>query len=481
MELVVGVDMATADVRAVVADADGRILASGHAPLPAPSSPRPGWSEQDASSWWPAVCDAVGQLGDFRRSVVALTVCATSGTVVALDGEGRPLALALMYSDQRAVVEAEAAQAAGAERWATLGLRVQPSFGLPKWSWLLRHNPSTRRLAHASDVVVGRLVGGDRPPATDWGHALKSGHDPARGEWATEAMAALAIPVDLLPEVRRPTEVVGLVSEEAAAASGLPAGCQVRLGTTDACAAQLAAGAGAPGRFVSVLGSTLVLKGASRELVVDPEGAVYSHRHPDGWWLPGGASNVGARVLQAEFGDRDLAALDAAAARHGPAGVVVYPLVGQGERFPFAAPDAEGFTLGSATGEVDRYRALLEGVAFVERLGYERLAGLGAPADPPIAVSGGGSGSPVWNAIRATVLGVPVMATPAATTALGACILAAAGTLHPDLAAATEAMAAAGEVVEPVRGEHDALEEGYRRFVDAVTARGWLGTVGGRR
>ena len=100
-------------------------------------------------------------------------------------------------------------------------------------------------------------------------------------------MAALAIPVDLLPEVRRPTEVVGLVSEEAAAASGLPAGCQVRLGTTDACAAQLAAGAGAPGRFVSVLGSTLVLKGASRELVVDPEGAVYSHRHPDGWWLAG--------------------------------------------------------------------------------------------------------------------------------------------------------------------------------------------------
>ena len=70
----------------------------------------------------------------------------------------------------------------------------------------------------------------------------------------------------------------------------------------------------------------------------------------------------------------------------------------RGERFPFAAPDAEGFTLGSATGEVDRYRALLEGVAFVERLGYERLAGLGAPADPPIAVSGGGSGSPVWNA-----------------------------------------------------------------------------------
>ncbi len=476
----VGVDVATADVRAVVADADGRVLASGHAPLPAPSSPRPGWSEQDASSWWPAVCAAVGQLGDFRRSVVAITVCATSGTVVALDGEGRPLGPALMYSDQRAVAEAEAAQEAGAVRWAALGLRVQPTFGLPKWGWLLRNEPSTARLAHASDVVVGRLVGGGRPPATDWGHALKSGYDPARGEWASEAMEALGIPLELLPEVRRPTEVAGRVSDEAVAVTGLPAGCLVRLGTTDACAAQLAAGAGAPGRFVSVLGSTLVLKGASRELVVDPAGAVYSHRHPDGWWLPGGASNVGARVLQAEFGGRDLGALDAAAAEHGPAGAVVYPLVGTGERFPFAAPDAETFSLGDAADEVDRYRALLEGVAFVERLGYERLADLGAAADPPIAVSGGGSGSPVWNRIRATVLGAPVMATPAATTALGACIFAAAGTLHPDLAAATEAMAATGEQVEPVGEEQAALDDGYGRFLAAVTERGWLGTDGRR-
>ncbi|MEA2704528.1 MAG: D-ribulokinase, partial [Actinomycetota bacterium] len=232
----------------------------------------------------------------------------------------------------------------------------------------------------------------------------------------------------------------------------------------------------APGRFVSVMGSTLVLKGASRELVADPAGAVYSHRHPDGLWLPGGASNVGAAALTAEFGGRDLAALDAAAARRGPAGVVVYPLVGRGERFPFAAPDAEAFSLGDAADEVDRYRALLEGVAFVERLGYERLADLGAVVDPPVAVSGGGSGSRVWNRIRATVLGGPVMETPAATTALGACILAAAGTLHPDLAAATEAMAAAGEVVEPADGERETLEDSYGRFVAAVTERGWLAT-----
>src|SRR5205807_1226447 len=101
------------------------------------------------------------RLGAERGSVLALTVCATSGTVVGLDAVGAPVGPALLYSDQRAVAEAEEAQRAGAARWASLGLRIQPSFGLPKWAWLLRHAETSdvARLAHASDVIVGRLVG----------------------------------------------------------------------------------------------------------------------------------------------------------------------------------------------------------------------------------------------------------------------------------------------------------------------------------
>ncbi len=485
MDLVVGVDLATADVRALAADADGRVHAEARRRLPAPTSPRPGWSEQDAGVWWPAVAGALRELTDALRAdgsgagptVVAVSVCATSGTVVALDRRGEPLGPALTYADQRAVVESRTAQEAAADRWAGLGLRIQPSFGLPKMAWLLAQPDVARSaavLAHASDVVVGRLVGVGGPVATDWSHALKSGYDPVREEWASEAMAALGIPMALLPDVRRPTSPAGSVGEEAAAATGLPVGCEVRLGMTDACASQLAAGAGEPGRFVSVLGSTLVLKGASRDLVVDPSGAVYSHRHPDGWWLPGGASSTGGQALVVGFPGRDPAELDALAARHGPASCVTYPLVGRGERFPFVAPGAEGFVVGEPDGESDRIRAVAEGVAFVERLGFERLAALGAPARPPVVVTGGGSRSTVWNRIRATVLGVPLLAAPGATTALGACILAAAGTLHPDLASATAAMSATGEQVDPDDAERDALEANYRRFRAAIVDRGWI-------
>ena len=486
MALVVGVDMATAAVRAVASDEQGRTVGEARAALPAPSRPRPGWSEQDASAWWPAVVgvlsELTGGLGDRRRAIVAVSVCGTSGTVVALDADGRALGPALMYDDQRSEDEAESAQAAGAERWESLGLRIRPTFGLPKWGWLASQerqgSSSVARLVHAPDVVVTQLLG--RPAPTDWSHALKSGYDPLRQEWAAEALSALGIDQDLLPEVLRPTERAGTVTHEAAEATGLPEGCEVRLGMSDACASQLAAGAGSPGQYVSVLGSTLVLKGASEQLVTDPAGVVYSHRHPDGWWLPGGASNTGARALPERFPDADLAELDRRAAEHGPARSVVYPLVGRGERFPFAEPEAEGFALeepadgGDGGDEVERYRATLEGVAFVERLGYDRLRDLGAAVDGPVSVTGGGSRSRVWNRIRATVLGMSVLEKPDAGTAAGACILAAAGSLHPDLSTACEEMALDGEEVAPEDGEREALEGSYRRFVEAVRERGGL-------
>lgn len=479
MALVVGIDLATAAVRAVAADVDGHVRAQSVAGLPPPYSPRPGWVEQDATAWWPAVTAALLELTDLlgraSKSVIALSVCATSGTVVALDRRGMVLAPALTYSDQRATNEAEEVQAAAASRWAALGLHLQPSFGLAKWGWLVRHTDLAERaarLAHASDAVLARMVGELVP--TDWSSALKSGYDVLAGEWAAEALAALGIPDRLVPDVLPPATGVGQVSAEAADATGLPAGCQIRLGMTDACASQLAAGAASPGQFVSVLGTTLVLKGASRNLVADAAGAVYSHRHPAGWWLPGGASSTGGAALQFGFAGRDLMALDDAAVRHGPARSVAYPLVGRGERFPFVAPEAEGFVLDEGSDEVDRYRATLEGVAFVERLGYEHLARLGAPAGPPISAAGKGSTSRVWNAIRATVLGIPLMAKPAATTALGACILAASGTLHPDLAAAASAMGVPGEMAQPVEEEREAMERSYRRFVSALTDRGWL-------
>ena len=445
--LVAGVDMATADVRVSVADRSGVIVARGSAPLAEPHRPESGASEQDAGSWWPAVARALQDaLSGTGGRVVAVAVSATSGTVVLADAQGRPIGPALLYDDRRVPAP-------------------------QRWDWLL-DRPGARRAAahawHASDLVVRRLTG--TAPPTDWSHALKTGYDPGAQRWAPAGDAS-----PLRPPVVRPTSPAGTVSAEAAAETGLPAGCSVRLGMTDACAAQVAAGADRPGRFVSVLGTTLVVKGAGEARIDDEASGVYSHRHPDGWWLPGGASNTGGASVASRFPPEDLAELDRQAAARGPATTICYPPPGASERFPFVSGEVEELWAAPPADQVDAYRAMLEGVAFVERLGYERLGQLGAPLHAPLRAAGAGSRSDVWSAVRATVLGVPIVRPASADTAFGACVLAASGTIHETLAAATDAMVSSdGAPIEPVAGERDRLEESYARFVDALVERGWV-------
>jgi D-ribulokinase len=475
-EAVVGIDVATQTVRVVCADAAGRVLASSAVPLPPPERPAPGRAEQDAAAWWPAVAEALrrvtGELGAGVR-IAATAPATTSGTVVLADAAGEPLGPALLYDDRRGVAEAARAQELGRERWEAAAIRIGPSFAIAKLAWLASRPGSFDGAAHAwspADLLVARLLG--EPPATDWSHALKSGYDLVRQEWPAEVYEAFGVPLRLLPAVRPPTSLAGRVCAAAAHETGLSEGCEVRLGMTDGCAAQLACGAVSPGRFVSVLGTTLVIKGATRELVRDPSGVVYSHLHPDGWWLPGGASNTGGEAL-AGFGPNP-AELDRAADRRGPARCVAYPLRRSGERFPFLAPQAEGFVLGTPEDEIEAYRAALEGVAFVERLGYGHLAALGAPPDGAVATAGGGSRSRVWNRIRATVLGRPLVLSASSDSAFGAALLAAAGTLHADLSAAAAEMVEIRDEVEPDEREAAALEESYGRFVEELEARGFV-------
>ncbi|OEJ62131.1 carbohydrate kinase [Streptomyces agglomeratus] len=473
--VVAGIDVATAAVRVVCADARGRVLAEGRAPLPQPVRGAGGHSEQDARAWWPAVAaalrQATGALPGGGQEVVAAAVSATSGTLVLAGPDGEPVGPALMYDDRRAADLNAKAQEVGARRWRALGLSVGPTAALGKLVWYANRARPGQVVLHTPDLLGRKLTG--RPVATDWSHALKSGYDPRAGEWATEVFDAFGVPAGTLPAVRAPGTEAGTVSAGAAAETGLPAGCRLRLGMTDGCAGQIATGAVEPGQFVGVLGTTYVLKGVTRELVTDPSGALYSHRHPDGWWLPGGASNTGGEALAAVDPVR-LPELDAAAAARGPASCLNYPLRRAGERFPFVSGDARGFLAGTPRDEADEHRAALEGVAFLERLALERVQALGVEVRGPLHAAGGGSRSDLWNRIRATVLGRPLRVAERAETAFGAALLAAAGTLHADLSASAAAMTAAGRVVEPADGERAALDASYEGFVAELRGRGWL-------
>jgi D-ribulokinase len=476
----VGVDVGTQSVRTLAVDDGGTRVGGTARPLRDHRDERR--HEQDPDDWWTQTADALAELsaglGARVRDVGAVAVCATSGTVLLVDRDGRPRTPGLMYDDSRAGALADAAQEAGAKLWQRLGYRMQPSWALPKLLWwrdvgLLE--PGVR-LAHQPDVITAGLVGG--PVVSDASHALKTGYDLIGDRWPEDVLARLGIERTVLPEVVRPGTVLGEVGATAAARTGLPAGTPVVAGMTDGCAAQLAAGALAVGEWNSVLGTTLAMRGVSAALPHDETGAVYSHRAPHGdLWLPGGASSVGAGAVRTLFPGADLAALTSAASavRDVP---LCYPLIGQGERFPFVAPRARGFFLdgpltAAAADPATLFAAVCTGIAHAERLSFEVLAAAGADVGGPVTFTGGGARNQWWNQLRCDLLGVPVRLPVNPEPALGMAVLAA-GARTGDIPAAARRFVRMRRTLQPDPARTAAMTPGYHAFVAALADRGWL-------
>ena len=449
----IGLDLGTQSVRAVLADANGTVLSGATRPL---TSHRDGVRhEQDPQSWLDAVDATIAEVG--AGELAGIAICSTSGTFLLTDRNGRPVTPALMYDDARAAARRDQIVDADPARWSTA---MQPTWALPKILELVAagYDLTEHRVVHSADFVAAHLVG--HPVATDTSHALKTGYDLIADAWPQDAFDKLGLPATAFPDVVLPGSELGRT----------PSGVPVYAGMTDGCAAQIAAGALAPGAWNSVLGTTLVLKGVSKDLINDPTGAVYSHRHPDGGWLPGGASSTGAGVLTELLPGRDLDALDRAARAEGPIAAVTYPLTKTGERFPFVAPQAERFTLGETPDDLHTYAAVLQGVAFIERLAFEHLETLGADPVRSVSLTGGATRSGYWNQLRADVLGVPVELPAVPDPAYGMAVLAASG--GSDLAATARRMVRVDHVLEPRKLPLDDL---YGEFVAELDRRGYRG------
>jgi sugar (pentulose or hexulose) kinase len=470
----VGIDLGTQGVRAVLVDGAGAVLGSGSAPLE--SDVRTGERhEQDPADWWRATCIATRAALAARggRAVGGVSIDSTSGTLVVQDAQGHAAGPALMYDDRRAAAEAVRAQDEGADLWTALGYRMQASWALPKVTWLVARDavPAGHRLAHQADHIGARLAG--HPVPTDWSHALKTGYDLLGDAWPGAVLDRLGIDPAVLPPVVAPGERVATVSAAAAAETSIPAGTPIVAGMTDGCAAQVATAALAPGQWCSALGTTLVLKGSTTDLLHDPTGAVYCHRNPDGGWLPGGASSTGAGVLASELPGADLDALTERARERGVPAGATYPLAGRGERFPFVADKAEGFDLGASEADpAARLQRVAHGVAYVERLAFDVLADLGADVSGPVIATGGAGGNDWWTQLRADVLQRPVAVPEHAGSAIGSAVLAAAPV--GELATTARAMVRMRRWFEPDPARADKLTDGYLRLVAALQDRGWL-------
>ncbi|WP_018914625.1 FGGY-family carbohydrate kinase [Thiomonas sp. FB-6] len=348
-----------------------------------------------------------------RARLDALSLCATSGSVLWAGRNLRPRGPVLMYFEHRPADFPPG--------------HSGPLDGLARLAWLWQELGSQAlddALAlHQADWLFARLRAGGlaRGGITDWHNALKSGGDPARCAWSEPASRQPF--AARLPRIVAPGSRIGRVDPALARLMGLRPELRLVAGTTDANAAFLGSGADRPGLGLSSLGSTLALKLLSPRRIDDARHGVYSHRFGAGW-LVSGASQAGGAALRALFDDQRLRELSARIDPERDSPLDLYPLPGVGERFPRADPGMRPRLAPRPHDDAEYLHGLLQGLARIEAQGYARFAELGAPAPREVLSCGGGAANPAWTRLRERMLGCPVRAARHADAALGAARLA---------------------------------------------------------
>ena len=387
--LVLGIDLGTSGVRIAVIDSNCALLQSESAPYQI--------GLVNPFDWRDRCCALIGRLKpDYRHRLKAIAVDGTSGTLLACDQQGLPLAEALPYSlacphvlDQLRDLSPQGGPASSA------------SGSLARALHLVEQHQAPLLLRHQADWISGWLL-------DDWsygeeGNNLRLGWDLNKQSWPDSFIRQPWW--EALPEIRSSGSVLGPVSPQRAKDLDLPEDLLVVAGTTDSNAAVLTADA-EDDEGITVLGSTLVLKRFTDQPLAPWPGT--SNHRVGGRWLCGGASNAGAAVLKQLFPDIDLAELSRQIDPDQISGLQLRPLPRCGERFPVDDPNLEPILTPRPVSDSLYLHGLLEGLTTIEQAGWQRLTSLGADPPKKIVTLGGGARNPQWRRLRERQLCVPI-------------------------------------------------------------------------
>ena len=467
--LLVGLDIGSTNVKAVIYEPNGRALALASVPT-ITHYPRPTWAHYDANELWSSAVtvlrEATAQLDEPRR-IAGIAVASMGEAGVPLDTDDKPTYDTIAWFDRRTIEQADRLRDVIGEDaiFAVTGVSLQAIFSLCKIMWIQQHKPDafarTVRWLHVAEYIAYRLSG---VGATDWSLASRSlAFDIKKRNWDDGILQAAGVSRDLLaPAVASGTRI-GEVTAAAAMVTGLPAGASVAAGGHDHVCGALAAGVIRKGQLLDSMGTAEGLLVAFEEPNFDPElgrqgYAQGAHVVPGVNYCFGGIYTSGASIdwaRRAVGGDADLGQLlaEAGEAPTGSLGVGFIPHLRLADP-PHSDSRARAAFVGLTT-DVERgtlFRAVLEGLAYEARLSVEPLVDFyGLDGIPEISVTGGGSKNDLFLRIKASVYNQPLRVVDLQeATALGAAMLAGIGAgVYRDAADALQQVQVHPTTVEP--------------------------------
>lgn len=470
---VVGVDLGTQSLKAVVVDGDFRLRGEASVPYQ-PSFPQPGWAEQDPALWLGALRPAIRKALETSklkpRDIKGIAVSGQLDGCVPVDADGRALSPCIIWMDRRAEAEVVGIDA-GHIRTRT-GLVLDASHMAAKIRWMKRCLPETaacrtwhQPVSYVVEKLCGEAVMDHGLASTTMLYGLEE-----RG-YADDLLDLFEVEREKLPGIGEASSAAGTLSRAGAELTGLPAGITVAVGTGDDFTNAIGAGVVEPGTVSVSLGTGEVIGAVSDDLRLDGEGLLQTHGYVGGrfylgnpGWLAGGS----VTWFQSTFTVGSPAELSALAASAPPgSGDLLFLPALNGAMAPRWISGARGafYGLTPGHGRAACARALLEGCAFAMRDVVDRLEAMGVGAGR-IRLCGGGAKSRIWAQIRADVSRRPVEVLNAADTSpIGAAILASVAV--GGAACVAEAAAAVPRTLDtmmpdPVRA--DLYDRCYRRY-----------------
>lgn len=477
-----GIDIGTTGAKVILLEENGSISANVTEEYET-STPGPLWSEQQPADWWDAGCAGVKRAldasGTNNSQIKGVGVSGQMVGLVLLDRDGNALRPCIMWNDQRSVDEAEdlTAQIGLETILAETSNPLFASFVAPKLEWVRRHEPEVyaqvRHVLLPKDYITYMLTGNVATEVSDASGTCLLNME--RRAWSDVMVSALDMPREWLPPCVESDEVVGEVSSEAAAATGLLQGTPVVGGAGDQPAQSLGCGIVEPGLCSVTVGTSGVVFAQADRHIRHPDGLLHAFCHSvrHQWYVMGvmlsaGGSFQWLRDTLSAHGQISFDQLTGLAdhVSTGSDGLIFLPYL-SGERMPYDDPLARGGWIGLTQRHSLSHlvRAVMEGITFGLYDLLQIIRSLGMEIQR-IYASGGASESRLWRQMLADVFDAQIVTTNATQgAAFGAAMLAGIGAgVFKNAAEAAAATIVVTGSTDPNPQSHKVYERAFEMY-----------------
>ncbi len=232
---IIGIDQSTSDTKAVIFDHDATIISSANR-MVTQYYPQPGWVEHDPDEIWEGTIAVIAEaLKNGRVSpeeIEAIGIANQAATTVFWNKKtGEPVGRAIVWLDQRSLPICErliAKDKVGIET--RTGMRIAPNASAPKIRWLMENDKSIQKGIARGELLFGTIdswliwkLSGGSAHVTDHSNAnitlLLNAHTLGYDEWM---LNELAIPREILPELRTSSEIYAYTDPELLSGARIP-------------------------------------------------------------------------------------------------------------------------------------------------------------------------------------------------------------------------------------------------------------------